>query len=104
MWTGLFTLQYKSFLVNMKGKVPAADLARIEPDALKWTSDGFNPANGPYVMPLETQFYIGFYNKAAFAKAGVTSVPTDWSQLWRRARSSRRPATRRSRTATAASR
>ena len=81
MWTGLFTLQYKSFLVNMKGKVPAADLARVEPDALKWTSDGFNPANGPYVMPLETQFYIGFYNKAAFAKAGVTSVPTDWSQL-----------------------
>jgi ABC-type glycerol-3-phosphate transport system substrate-binding protein len=81
MWTGLFTLQYKSFLVNLQGKVPAADLARVQPDALKWTSDGFNPANGPYVMPLETQFYIGFYNKAAFAKAGVTSVPTDWSQL-----------------------
>ena len=81
MWTGLFTLQYKSFLVNLKGKVPAADLARISPDALKWTSDGFNPANGPYVMPLETQFYIGFYNKAAFAKAGVTTFPTDWSQL-----------------------
>ena len=82
MWTGLFTLQYKDFLTNLKGKIPAADLARIDPDALKWTSNGFNAANGPYVIPLENQFYIGFYNKAAFAKAGVTSVPTDWSQLF----------------------
>jgi ABC-type glycerol-3-phosphate transport system substrate-binding protein len=82
MWTGLFTLQYKSFLKNLKGQVPAADLARIDPNALKWTSDGFNAANGPYVIPLENQFYIGFYNKADFAKAGVTSVPTDWSQLY----------------------
>ena len=82
MWTGLFTLQYKDFLVNLKGKVPAADLARVDPNALKWTSDGFNAANGPYVIPLENQFYIGFYNKAAFQRAGVTAVPTDWSQLF----------------------
>jgi len=82
MWTGLFTLQYKSYLQNLKGEIPAADLARVDPNALKWTSDGFNPANGPYVIPLENQFYIGFYNKADFAKAGVTSVPTDWSQLY----------------------
>jgi raffinose/stachyose/melibiose transport system substrate-binding protein len=51
MWTGLFTLQYKSFLTNLKGEIPAADLARVDPNALKWTSDGFNPANGPYVIP-----------------------------------------------------
>jgi raffinose/stachyose/melibiose transport system substrate-binding protein len=82
MWTGLFTLQYKSFLTNLQGKIPAADLARIDPNALKWTSDQFNASNGPYVIPLENQFYIGFYNKAAFAKAGVTAVPTDWSQLF----------------------
>ncbi len=82
MWTGLFTLQYKSFLTNLKGEIPASALARIDPNALKWTSDGFNAANGPYVIPLENQFYIGFYNKADFAKAGVTSVPTDWSQLY----------------------
>ena len=82
MWTGLFTLQYKSYLQNLKGEIPASDLARIDPNALKWTSDAFNPANGPYVIPLENQFYIGFYNKADFAKAGVTSVPTDWNQLY----------------------
>jgi ABC-type glycerol-3-phosphate transport system substrate-binding protein len=82
MWTGLFTLQYKDFLVNLQGKVPAADLARVDPNALKWTSNGFDPANGPYVIPLENQFYIGFYNKSAFKKAGVTAVPADWSQLY----------------------
>lgn len=82
MWTGLFTLQYKDFLVNLKGKIPAADLARVDPNALKWTSTGFNAANGPYVIPLENQFYIGFYNKTAFRKAGVKAVPTDWSQLF----------------------
>lgn len=82
MWTGLFTLQYKDFLTNLQGKVPASALARIDPDALKWTSNDFNAANGPYVIPLENQFYIGFYNKAAFAKAGVSAVPTNWSQLF----------------------
>jgi raffinose/stachyose/melibiose transport system substrate-binding protein len=82
MWTGLFTLQYKDFLTNLQGKVPASALARIDPDALKWTSNDFNPSNGPYVIPLENQFYIGFYNKAAFAKAGVGAVPTDWNQLF----------------------
>jgi raffinose/stachyose/melibiose transport system substrate-binding protein len=82
MWTGLFTLQYKGFLQNLKGLVPASALAQVDPNALKWTSNGFNPSNGPYVIPLENQFYIGFYNKADFARAGVTSVPTDWSQLY----------------------
>ena len=82
MWTGLFTLQYKDFLTNLQGKVPASALARIDPDALKWTSNDFNPSNGPYVIPLENQFYIGFYNKAAFTKAGVSAVPTDWNQLF----------------------
>jgi len=82
MWTGLFTLQYKSFLQNLKTEITAADLARIDPNALKWTSDSFNAANGPYVVPLENQFYIGFYNKSDFARAGVAAVPTDWSQLY----------------------
>lgn len=79
MWTGLYDLQYSSFLTNLKGKVPAADLAKI--GGLQWESPNFNAANGPLVMPLETQFYIGFYNKSLFKKAGITRVPTTWSQL-----------------------
>ncbi|HTX01845.1 MAG TPA: extracellular solute-binding protein [Acidimicrobiales bacterium] len=80
MWTGLFTLQYEDFLANLKGKVPASDLARVQD--LQWTANDFDAANGPFVIPLEIQFYIGFYNKADFAKAGITSVPTTWSQLY----------------------
>ena len=82
MWTGLFTLQYKDFLTNLQGKVPASALARIDPDALKWTSNDFNASNGPYVIPLENQFYIGFYNKEAFSKAGVSTFPATWSELF----------------------
>jgi raffinose/stachyose/melibiose transport system substrate-binding protein len=80
MWTGLFTLQYKSYLTNLKGLVPASALNAMQ--GLQWSSDGFNAANGSYVMPLEQQFYIGFYNKSDFAKAHIASVPTDWSQLY----------------------
>ncbi len=80
MWTGLFTLKYKSFLVNLKDKVPAATLARVQ--GLQWMSDGFDASNGPFVMPLEQQFYIGFYSKSAFAKAGVSAVPTTWDELY----------------------
>lgn len=80
MWTGLFTLQYKSYLTNLKGLVPASALSKMQ--GLQWSSDGFKQSNGSYVMPLEQQFYIGFYNKSDFSKAGIKSVPTDWSQLY----------------------
>jgi raffinose/stachyose/melibiose transport system substrate-binding protein len=80
MWTGIYDLQYSSFLVNLKGNVPAADLAKME--GLQWEAPNFNTALGVYVMPLETQFYIGFYNKKLFAEAGITTVPTDWTQLF----------------------
>lgn len=73
MWTGLFALKYKEYLTNLKGLVSDGALARQ--GSLEWSSDDFNIDNGPYVMPLDRQFYIGFYNKEAFTKAGVTSVP-----------------------------
>ncbi len=80
MWTGIYYLQYSSFLVNLKGNVPAADLAKME--GLQWEAPNFDTALGAYVMPLETQFYIGFYNKKLFKEAGITTVPTDWTQLF----------------------
>ena len=79
MWTGIYDLQYSSYLVNLKGNVPAADLAKME--GMQWEAPNFDVSQGAYVMPLETQFYIGFYNKKLFKDAGITSVPTDWSQL-----------------------
>ncbi len=80
MWTGLFALQYKSYLQNMKGVVSDAALARE--GSLNWSAPNFDLKNGAYVMPFDRQFYIGFYNKAAFTKAGVRSLPTNWNDLY----------------------
>jgi raffinose/stachyose/melibiose transport system substrate-binding protein len=80
MWTGLYALQYASLLSPLGGNVPAGDLSKME--GLNWMTPGLTGSANPLVMPLETQYYIGFYNKALFKKAGITSVPTDWSQLY----------------------
>jgi len=79
MWTGLFALQYKSYLENLKSWIPASDLSQMS--GMRWVAPGFDTSNGAYVIPLEDQFYIGFYNKNLFTKAGITQVPQTWSQL-----------------------
>ncbi|MGH7610832.1 MAG: ABC transporter substrate-binding protein [Candidatus Dormibacteria bacterium] len=80
MWTGLFTLQYKSYLQNLKSYVPKKDLNRML--GMRWVAPGFNTAEGAYVIPLEDQFYIGFYNKSVFQQAGVSQVPATWAALY----------------------
>jgi ABC-type glycerol-3-phosphate transport system substrate-binding protein len=79
-WTGLFDTKYEKQLLNLKSYFSTAELSKI--DGAKWSSSNFDPSQGLLVMPLENQFYMGFYNKALFKKAGITSVPTDWSQLY----------------------
>jgi ABC-type glycerol-3-phosphate transport system substrate-binding protein len=79
MWTGLFSLQYKSYLENLKSWIPASALNQLS--GMRWVAPGFDTNNGAYVIPLEDQFYIGFYNKSLFTKAGITHVPQTWSQL-----------------------
>lgn len=79
MWTGLFTMQYRSYLTNLKSLVPSADLANVT--GLEWSSVGFNAPDSPYVLPLQVQFYIGFYNKKIFSQAGIAAAPTTWSEL-----------------------
>jgi ABC-type glycerol-3-phosphate transport system substrate-binding protein len=79
MWTGLFSLQYKSYLENLKSWIPASALNQLS--GMRWVAPGFDTNNGAYVIPLEDQFYIGFYNKSLFTKAGITQVPQTWSQL-----------------------
>ena len=79
-WTGLFDTKYEKQLLNLKSYFTTAELAKV--NGAKWSSSNFNPASGLLVMPLENQFYMGFYNKELFKKAGVTSVPTNWTQLY----------------------
>lgn len=79
-WTGLFTLQYQEFLANLEQYIPKSQLEKM--NGIQWTSPNFDINKGAYVVPLENQFYIGFYNKAMFAKAGIKSPPQTWSQLF----------------------
>ena len=79
-WTGLFDTKYEKQLLNLKPYFSTAELSKIS--GATWSSSNFAPSQGLLVMPLENQFYMGFYNKSLFAKAGVTSVPTDWTQLY----------------------
>jgi raffinose/stachyose/melibiose transport system substrate-binding protein len=80
MWTGLFMLQNKDYLEKLDPTyVPEASLKQVA--GIEWASENFNPDQGVYVVPLEMQFYNGFYNKDLFTKAGITSFPTNWTEF-----------------------
>lgn len=78
MWCCLFI--HKDYLANFKGLVPDAALARM--GGLEWTADKFDIANGPNIMLTDRQFYMGFYNKASFSKAGIATIPKTWDELY----------------------
>ena len=80
MWTGLFMLQNKDYLEKLNPTyIPEDTLKQYA--GIEWASDNFNADQGVYVVPLEMQFYNGFYNKDLFAKAGITSLPTNWAEF-----------------------
>jgi ABC-type glycerol-3-phosphate transport system substrate-binding protein len=79
-WTGLFDVKYQNQLLNLKQYFTTAELSKV--NGARWSSANFDPAQGLLVMPLENQFYMGFYNKALFQKAGVAKAPTDWTELY----------------------
>lgn len=79
MWTGLFALKYQKFIADLKPYFSAAERAKL--NGIRYMAPDFNPAKGFLVMPLEVQFYIGFYNKALFKKAGLSGPPESWAEL-----------------------
>lgn len=67
--------------LNSAGQtIPSATLAKV-PDEAVWTKSGAL-GSGTYAIPESEQFYNGYYNKALFKKAGITSLPQTWSQLY----------------------
>jgi len=80
MWTGLYLPPYADIMANLRPYIKQPTWASIE--GLQWGAKDFS-ASGPILaMPVDAQFYMGFYNKKDFAKAGISAVPTDWSQMF----------------------
>jgi len=79
MWTGIYDLQYSSYLVNLKGNVPAADLNKME--GLQWEAPNFDTSLGAYVMPLETsKFGASHCIPSIFARSAAGTLPFRFSR------------------------
>jgi raffinose/stachyose/melibiose transport system substrate-binding protein len=79
-WTGLFDLKYKDYLEPLNQYIPLEELKKMK--GIEYSSINFNPEDGVLVVPLDLQFYNGFYNKELFAKAGIDTFPTTWDELF----------------------
>jgi raffinose/stachyose/melibiose transport system substrate-binding protein len=80
MWTGLFATANQGFLEPLNQYIPIDTLNKF--DGINWCSKDLNVASGAICAPLDLQFYNGFYNKALFTKAGISSFPTTWTELY----------------------
>ena len=80
LWTGVFVTQYQNLYTNLTPSLMKAEMATIR--GKQYLAPNEDLSKGIYVVPYDYDAYIGFYNKALFKKAGVTSVPTDWTQLF----------------------
>jgi ABC-type glycerol-3-phosphate transport system substrate-binding protein len=79
MWTGVWDLKYAHLLANLRPLLPADELNEMK--GLRWASEDYDTSKALYVLPLEDQFYIGFYNKDLIKKAGLDGPPRSWSEL-----------------------
>jgi raffinose/stachyose/melibiose transport system substrate-binding protein len=80
MWTGLYLPPYADILANLRPYLKQSTLTRIE--GLQWGADDFDSSKAILAMPVDAQFYMGFYNKKDFTKAGIKAPPQDWSQMF----------------------
>jgi raffinose/stachyose/melibiose transport system substrate-binding protein len=80
MWTGLFALQNQTYLEPLDQYIPADTLKSFT--GIDWCSKGLQLSQGAICVPLDMQHYNGFYNKDLFAKAGIATFPTNWTEFF----------------------
>ena len=80
LWPAAYMTRFESSLVNLDKYISAAVLARVSGEAYFAKNDSI--ATATYGIPFENQFYNGFYNKSLFRRAGITSLPQDWTELY----------------------
>ncbi|BBH20244.1 ABC transporter substrate-binding protein [Paenibacillus baekrokdamisoli] len=79
LWTGLYALRYKQFLEPLNKVLTDEQKGNLI--GLQYASDGFDSTKSIYGIPSETQFYMGYYNKKLFEKAGIKDVPKTYEEL-----------------------
>ena len=80
MWTGLFALQNQGYLEPLNDYVPVDTLKKF--DGIDWCAKDLKVDTGAVCVPLDLQFYNGFYNKELFTQAGIDAFPTTWDELY----------------------
>jgi raffinose/stachyose/melibiose transport system substrate-binding protein len=80
MWTGLYLPPYAGILADLRPYISQSTFSNIE--GLQWGAQNFDASKAVLAMPVDAQFYMGFYNKKDFAKAGIKQVPQTWTQLY----------------------
>jgi ABC-type glycerol-3-phosphate transport system substrate-binding protein len=80
MWTGLFALQNQGYLEPLNDLIPVDTLKKF--DGIDWCSKDLKVDTGAICVPLDLQFYNGFYNKELFTQAGIDAFPTTWDELY----------------------
>ena len=74
LWTGLYTLREKAFLLPLNNYLSATDKARLV--GLNSMAVNLDPVhNNFYGISSDVVTYLGYYNKALFAKAGIAAPP-----------------------------
>jgi raffinose/stachyose/melibiose transport system substrate-binding protein len=80
LWTGYYVQQNAPWLVKLNSQFSQSTLSRlVQP---QYSALDYNVDKGLYIAPVATQYYVGMYNKALFARAGITAPPRTWTELY----------------------
>lgn len=79
MWAGGYIAPYKPYIENLVPFVPAKDVASSI--GTPYYAEGGDVTKILYGVPLDNQWYTGFYNKEIFAANGITAVPRSFDEL-----------------------
>lgn len=78
LYSGTEVDQFIPQLVNLNKYISPSILRKVTD--IQYFAKNTNISDGTYAVPTENQFYIMFYNKALFKKAGIKSPPRDFSE------------------------
>ena len=79
MWAGTYMDQFKPYMADLH-KYVSDDIVKSV-NGISYFSEGYDSSKAIYAAPQTAQWYIGYYNKKAFADAGIAKVPTTWDEL-----------------------